>query len=77
MLRMVIDCTDEEVTQIKLFLDDLFQKGLIFYGTHISQNSLMTCYVEGLNEGQHIHFLDAENGGYTEAAIQMKNQKLG
>jgi hypothetical protein len=76
MLRMVIDCSDEEVAQIKLFLDDLFQKGLIFYGTHISQNSLMTCYVEGLNEGQHIHFLDAENGGYTEAAIQMKNQKL-
>jgi hypothetical protein len=76
MLRMVIDCSDEEVVRIKLFLDDLFQKGLILYGTHISQNSLMTCYVEGLNEGQHIHFLDAENGGYTEAAIQMKNQKV-
>lgn len=77
MLRMVIDCSEEEIAKIKIFLDDLFQKGLIFYGTHISQNSLMTCYVEGLNEGQHIHFLDSENGGYTEAAIQMKNQKLG
>jgi hypothetical protein len=76
MLRMVIDCSEEEIAQIKLFLDDLFQKGFIFYGTHISQNSLMTCYVEGLNEGQHIHFLDAENGGYTQAAIQMKNQKI-
>ncbi len=76
MLRMVIDCSDEEVTRIKLFLEDLFQKGYIFYGTHTSQNSLMTCYVEGLNEGQHIHFLDAENGGYTQAAIQMKNQKI-
>ena len=76
MLRMVIDCSDEEVTRIKLFLEDLFQKGFIFYGTHTSQNSLMTCYVEGMKEGQHIHFLDAENGGYTQAAIQMKNQKI-
>jgi hypothetical protein len=76
MLRMVIDCSDEEVIRIKLFLDDLYKKGLLFYGAHTSQNSLMTCYVEGLNEGQHIHFLDAENGGYTEAATQMKAQKI-
>ena len=76
MLRMVIDCSEEEATKIKLFLDNLFQKEIIYYGTHISQKSLMTCYVEGLKEGEHIHFLDAENGGYTKAAIQMKSQMV-
>jgi hypothetical protein len=34
----------------------------------------MTCFVEGLNQGEHIHFLDAEGGGYTTAAIQLKHQ---
>lgn len=74
MLRMVIDCSETQSSQILKFLDKLYQEEKINYGSHISQNSLMTCYVEGMLEGQHIHFLDAENGGYTFAAIQMKSQ---
>jgi hypothetical protein len=34
----------------------------------------MTCFVDGLNQGQHIHFMDAENGGYAMAAIELKKQ---
>jgi hypothetical protein len=34
----------------------------------------MTCYVDSLNEGQHIHFIDAENGGYAMAAVDLKKQ---
>jgi hypothetical protein len=34
----------------------------------------MTCFVEGLGQGKHIHFIDAENGGYTSAAIGLKKQ---
>jgi hypothetical protein len=43
-----------------------FQKFKIYYGSYISQNSLMTCYVEVLKEGQYIHFLDAKMVGIQE-----------
>jgi hypothetical protein len=31
----------------------------------------MTCYIENRNN-KHIHFLDGSNGGYTEAAKELK-----
>ncbi len=34
----------------------------------------MTCFVESLQEGGHMHFLDAQDGGYTAAAVQLKQQ---
>jgi hypothetical protein len=74
MLRMVLDCSSKQALQVKTLLKDLHAKNQIYYGTNLSQKSIMTCYVEGMKEGEHIHFLDAENGGYTAAAMQMKAQ---
>jgi hypothetical protein len=74
MLRMVIDCTSDQVQQVKDFLEHSHQNQEIFFGLHESTHSLMTCFVEGLNQGEHIHFLDAEGGGYTTAAVQLKLQ---
>lgn len=34
----------------------------------------MTCYVNNLDEGGHLHFIDGAGGGYTLAAQQLKNQ---
>jgi len=39
-----------------------------------SQDSLMTCYVDDIHDGNHIHFIDGANGGYAMAAKQMKAQ---
>lgn len=74
MLRMVIDCSQEKINTLKIYLDSLYQSGEIFYGLHESDHSLMTCFVEGMNQGEHIHFMDAEGGGHTAAAIQLKDQ---
>lgn len=74
MLRMVIDCTPNQVSEVKNLLAKLHRNGDLFYGTFESENSLMTCFVEGLNQGQHIHFMDAENGGYAIAALELKKQ---
>jgi hypothetical protein len=74
MLRMVIDCSEEQFNQVKVFLEGLHKDQEIFFGLHESTHSLMTCFVEGLNQGEHIHFLDAQGGGYTSAAIQLKDQ---
>jgi hypothetical protein len=74
MLRMVIDCSEDQLHKLKNFLHNSYQNQEIFFGLHESTHSLMTCFVEGLKQGEHIHFLDAEGGGYTSAAIQLKKQ---
>jgi len=74
MLRMVIDCSAPQIVELDALLADKFRSGLIYYGTFQSENSLMTCFVDGLSQGQHIHFMDAENGGYAMAAVELKRQ---
>ena len=51
-------------------LDDLEQRGDILYGLHDSDRALMTCFVRSLT--QHAHSIDAGDGGYAEAAAQLK-----
>jgi hypothetical protein len=74
ILRMVIDCTADEVHKITQFLELQYSENRIYYGTHESDDCLMTCYVNGLNDGEHIHFIDGGNGGYALAAKQYKAQ---
>ena len=74
MLRMVLDCSKEQIADIKTYLDTEYQRGALFYGTHVSENALMTCYVTQIEPGQHIHFIDGGDGGYAMAAKQLKDQ---
>jgi hypothetical protein len=74
VLRMVIDCSEAQIQSLKIFLEKLYQQKSIFYGIHVSHQSIMTCYVEGLNQGEHFHFIDADQGGYVMASIQLKEQ---
>jgi hypothetical protein len=73
-LRMVLDCSVEQSNAITEFLETNYLAGRIFYGTHISQGVLMTCHVNRTEPGEHIHFVDGSEGGYTLAAKQMKQQ---
>ena len=75
-LRMVIDISVEQNEALRKYLDSLYKEGLIFYGLHQSDDSLMTCYVDDIQEGNHIHFIDGANGGYAMAAKEMKAQIL-
>jgi hypothetical protein len=34
----------------------------------------MTCLVFSLDKGEHVHFIDGSDGGFTAAAIQLKAQ---
>jgi hypothetical protein len=54
-------------------LNQLEGDGKINYGYHISQRSVISCYVIGLDD-YHIHFLDGEDGGYTRAAKVLKRK---
>lgn len=74
MLRMIIDCTPKQYESIEQYLSHCHAKGLLFYGIHKSDDSLMTCYVNDVKDGEHIHFIDGGNGGYAMAAKQLKAQ---
>ena len=74
VLRMVLDTTDKQVDEIRSFLSKLHDKEQIYFGVHRSPQALMTCLVEGLADGEHIHFIDGSDGGYAMAAAQLKSQ---
>jgi hypothetical protein len=51
------------------------EKGTLIFGHHISKESIMTCYIENIN-AKHIHFVDGSDGGYTEAAKELKAKAI-
>ena len=76
MLRMILDCTEEEALGLEQYLEHAHQRGNLCYGIHFSSTSRMTCFVNGMEDGNHIHFIDGGDGGYAIAAKQLKLQLL-
>lgn len=74
MLRFVADCSPESKAKLLEFLEKEKLAGQIFYGVSESDSALLTCFVERLSKGKHIHFIDGNHGGYAMAAKRMKEQ---
>lgn len=75
MLRMVIDCTNEQHEGIETLLEKKYANGRqVYYGVHHSSHSLMTCLLRDTSDGNHIHFIDGDSGGYAMAAKGLKRQ---
>lgn len=74
MLRMVVDCSHEQADLIESLLARLHLEGKIYYGTHRSDQAVMTCLVMSASENKHVHFVDGSAGGYAMAAQAMKSQ---
>jgi hypothetical protein len=53
-------------------LESHSQKDNLRCGVHRSESALMTCLVFNLDKGEHIHFVDGSDGGFTAAAKSMK-----
>jgi len=71
-LRMLIDCEATQGDAIEAMLESHAQQGNLRYGLHRSDSALMTCLVFNLDKGEHIHFVDGSDGGFTAAAKCMK-----
>jgi len=74
MIRLVLDCSSKEVSNLRSALDALEQRGAVRYGLHVSRQALMTCLLFDLADSRHIHFIDADEGGFTLAARQLKEK---
>lgn len=70
-INTVISGNQEQRFQLLKALDELEGAGEVVYGLHVSGDSVMSCYVRDLKDG-HIHFVDGAEGGYTQAARQLK-----
>jgi hypothetical protein len=74
LLRLVIDCSADEVGQLRAYLEAERKAGRLHYGLHASKAALLTCYVRGTDPGEHVHFVDGGDGGYAVAAKELKAQ---
>lgn len=72
-LKMVVAGSNEQIKTFENYLDSLYKSGQIFYGTHKSDSSLITCLVFSDAEFE-VHFVDGSDGGYAYAARGLKKQ---
>ncbi len=75
-LRMVLDVSEGQATEIEAFLEVEFQARRLVYGSLRTSHALMTCLLFDLASSKHIHFIDGADGGYAVAAKGYK-RRLG
>lgn len=73
VLRQVISGTKKQREELAAYLNEKYINKECVYGIHASDSALMTCMIDN-RIGEHFHFVDAADGGYAIAALQMKEQ---
>jgi hypothetical protein len=71
-VSFVIDCPKDKIAAIRQTLDERAGRGELRYGMHLSATALMTCLVTSALANKHVHFIDGGDGGYTNAARELK-----
>lgn len=72
-MKTTLAGTREQCEKLLQSLDAKEASGEIWYGHHLTNKSVITCFVQNRNGG-HIHFLDGAGGGYTQAAKALKRK---
>lgn len=72
-IHTIINGTVRQRANLVKALDELETRGDILYGIYISPESIMSCYIRK-NEKEHLHFVDGSEGGYTQAAVVLKEK---
>lgn len=73
-INTIISATRDKHNAFIQYLTQLEQMRRLVFGHFISRESVMTCYIQNRNEN-HIHFVDGADGGYTEAAKELKSKR--
>ncbi len=71
-LRMVLDCTPQLADEVERYLQAAAADGVVRYGTHKQNASMMTCFAPHPANPNHMHFIDGADGGYATAATMLK-----
>lgn len=70
---MVLSGSSEQRVRLAAYLEPLAQQKKFVFGVHASSAALITCLINN-HDTDHVHFLDAADGGYAMAAKGMKRQ---
>jgi hypothetical protein len=73
MLRMTISGTADQRNRLTDYLAAQHAAGRLIYGVHVAEDLLMTCLIFD-RFGRQVHFVDGADGGYAQAARQLKAQ---
>lgn len=71
--KTVLSCESSSLQALLAWLEKQYQSGILFYGCHQTDAAVITCLVEKTGT-DHVHFVDAADGGYAMAAKQLKSQ---
>ena len=72
-INTVITGSIKQREELFEMLDNLERNHQINYGFYSSKSSILSCYVTAIDD-YHIHFLDGDNGGYTQASKILKKK---
>lgn len=75
-INTVITGNASQREQLDAALKKMEDEQRILYGLHVSNESVMSCYVRNM-EDEHVHFVDGADGGYTKAAGVLKQKISG
>ncbi len=73
VLRMILAGTTAQREALTAWLAEAHAGGRLAYGLHVSDRAVLTCLVYE-RMGRQVHFVDAAEGGYTQAALGFKAQ---
>jgi hypothetical protein len=71
-LRMILDCTEQLERELTERLKAAASKGVVRFGLHRQDASMMTCFTPSAMRADHVHFIDGARGGYASAATALK-----
>ena len=74
VLRMVLDCTTEQISDIRILLDTMRASEVLDFGILETKQAQITCLLLDLESSQHLHFVDGEDGGFYAASKGLKEQ---
>jgi len=72
-LRFTVSGNAEQRVHLTEYLDQCLQDRRAAYGMHSADCALVTCLIFNYNES-HVHLVDSVNGGYANAARQLKER---
>lgn len=73
-LKMTLDCDPATRDRLVALLEAAAAAGQVRYGLHEQTEAMVTCIVPSVTRGDHMHFVDGADGGYTAAAARIKAQ---
>lgn len=72
-INSIVSATSEKRKKFVQYLQQMEDAGKLLFGHCVRRESVMTCYIESRKE-KHLHFVDGADGGYTEAAKELKRK---